>query len=351
MKIALDVSPISDNKLGHKFRGSGFYIENLKKSLLKYFPNNTYVYFDNDNGETKEADLVHFPYFDPFFLTLPFIARNKIVTVHDLIPFVFPKYFPAGIKGNLKWKVQKLSLMFSKAIITDSLASKNDIVKFTGVKEDNVYVVYLAADERYAKVNDIVKIREVKRKYDLPEGFVLYVGDVTWNKNLPRVIEAIKKINLNLVLVGRALMNKDIDKKNLWNKDLIRIRKATANDKRFKFLGFVPADDLVSIYNLAKVFSMPSLYEGFGLPVLEAANCGCPVVTSKSGSLPEVMGESAFYVDPYKVDDIADGVYKVYKDEKLQEDLSFKGISQAKNFSWGKTAKETMKVYEKILKR
>ena len=190
-------------------------------------------------------------------------------------------------------------------------------------------------------------LASIREKYKLPEKFVLYVGDVTWNKNLPRLIEAIKKINLTLVMVGSALVQKEFDHLNPWNQDLLKVQKQVENDKRIIRLGFIPTKDLVALYNLAAVFVMPSIYEGFGLPILEAMSCGCPVVTTKEGSVPEVAGSAAYYVDAYDINDIANGIGEVYFNQKLQKELSQKGVMQAKNFSWEKTAGETMNVYER----
>lgn len=340
MKIAI-ITPES-HLLQHRVRGTGFYIANLAKSLEQYDKDNEYIScFPNEIP--KDIDIVHYPYFEPFFITLPLLKKKKlVVTIHDLIPFVFPKNFPRGIKGEIKWRIQKRLLKNADMIITDSNSSKNDIVKFAGVKDNKIKVIYLAASDKFKKIS------EAKTKYKLPEKFVLYVGDVTWNKNLPNLVEAIKKINLPLVLVGKALVDENFDRNNPWNSDLLRVYDLTKGDRNIIKLGFVSDDDLVNLYNKATVFLMPSLYEGFGLPILEAMACGCPVVTSKGGSIPEIAGEAAFYVNPYDVDDIANGIRRVFFDEKMIETLSKKGLEQAKKFSWEKTANETLKVYNSL---
>lgn len=350
MKIAIDVSPIENpEKLAHRARGTGFYIKHLKEALLKYCPDNSYIFFSDKSELPKEVDIVHYPYFEPFFLSLPLRKKYKtVVTVHDLIPLVFPKYFPAGIRGNLKWQLQKIALGKSDAIITDSECSKRDIVRYTNISKDRVHRVYLAAGDEFEVLKKGKWESELRKKYNLPDKFVLYVGDVTWNKNLPRLIEAIKKIDVFLVMVGRALINKDFDRKNPWNQDLVKVQELANDDKRIIRLGFVPTKDLISIYNLATVFVMPSLYEGFGLPILEAMSCGCPVVTSKKGSLLEVAGSAALFVDPYDVKSIASGIKNLFEDEAGERGrLSSEGIDHAKNFSWKKAADQTIKVYEK----
>ena len=150
-------------------------------------------------------------------------------------------------------------------------------------------------------------------------------------------------------MVGKTLVEKNFDRDNPWNKDLVESQRLIEGDDRFIRLGFVPTDDLIAIYNSATVFVMPSVYEGFGLPVIEAMQCGCPVVTTKGGSLSEVAGEAAIYVDGYDVQNIANGIGEVFFSNELREELSQKGLEQAKKFSWKHTAKKTIEVYEKVI--
>lgn len=347
MKIAIDVSPLKNSKfLQHRVRGTGFYIENLKISLLKYFPENKYTFFTRREKLSKNIDLVHYPYFEPFFLTLPFFNKHKtIVTVHDLTPFVFRKEFPTGIRGGIKWQIQKLRLKRANAIITDSISSKNDIVKYANISPSKVHVVYLAPSEEFKKMENTLILESIEEKYQLPEKFVLYVGDVTWNKNLPSLIKAIQKINTPLVMVGKALTEKNFDKSNPWNQDWLEAQRLIENSKKIICLGFVSQEELVLLYNTATVFVMPSLYEGFGLPILEAMSCGCPVVTSKEGSIPEIAGNAVVNVDAYEIDSISQGISEVFNSDNLRQELSKKGLAQSKKFTWQKTVEETMNVY------
>lgn len=347
MKIAIDVSPL---QTGHKVRGVGFYLEHLKSSLVKYFPENDYVFFERGEKLPGDIDLVHFPYFEPFFLALPLYRKYKtVVTVHDLTPIVFPRAFPRGIKGEIKWQMQKYALRQADAIITDSKSSKKDIIKFVGAKEDKIKVVYLAAGERFKKLETGSWKLEIKRKYGLPDRFLFYVGDVTWNKNLPRLMDAVKEVNIPLVMVGKSLVSEEYDKNNLWNRDLVRVQELASGDKNILRLGFIEEEELVQIYNLATVFVMPSLYEGFGLPILEAMSCGCPVIATKEGSLKEVAGNAALYVDGYNIESIASGIKKIFTQEKLQKELSENGLINSHNFSWKNTAEETVRIYEDVV--
>lgn len=352
MKIAIDISPLKTGHfLQHRVRGTGFYLNNLKKSLLKYYPDNKYIFFTRGEKLPENVDLVHFPYFEPFFLTLPIYKKYKtVVTVHDLTPIVFSKHFPRGIKGELKWQMQRYALKRVNLIITDSNSSKEDINRCTSIPASKIHVVYLAAGEEFKEIhNSESKIQNLRKKYNLPERFVLYVGDATWNKNLPRLMRAVKSLKLPLVMVGKALVSKDYDRSNPWNNDLVKGQQEAETNPLVARIGFIPTDDLVAIYNLATVFVMPSLYEGFGLPVLEAMSCGCPVITSREGSLEEIAKDAAYYVDAYSTDSIAEGIKEVFSNTKLQKELSDKGLAQSKKFSWKKTAEETIKVYKKVL--
>lgn len=352
MKIALDISPLKTGHfLQHRVRGTGFYLTNLQESFKKYCTDDEYVTFSRGEKVPKSVDIIHYPYFEPFFLTLPFQRRGKqVVTVHDLTPLVFPEHFPRGVKGTLRWLLQRRALLQSDAIITDSYASKKDIIRFTGAQASKVHVVYLAAGEEFRRLNRQKAREEVGLKYSLPKEFALYVGDATWNKNLPRLIRAVKKAGVPLVVVGRALAETVSEINNPWNKDLVEVQRLITDDASMHRLGFVPTEDLVLLYNSATVSVMPSLYEGFGLPVLEAMACGSPVITTREGSLKEIGGENVCYADAYSIDSIAESINKVFRDNKLQDSLREKGVKQAGRFSWEKTANDTCRVYKKVAK-
>lgn len=323
MKIAINTLPLST---GHKNRGIGIYTKNLIENLKKFDNKNQYVFFENKL--TYPVDIVHYPFFDPFFLTLPIIKRRPtIVTIHDLTPIIFSKYYPRGIRGEIKWMIQKFSLKNSAHIITDSQNSKKDIVKILRINPNKVSVVYLAVSGNYRNLEKGSWVSEIKNKYNLKNNFVLYVGDVNYNKNLPNLYKAFESLsseNLDLVLVGSAKFEAPF-----WAKSL----------------GFVSEEDLAKLYNLAGVLCLPSLYEGFGLPVLEALSCGCQIVTSNNSSLPEIGGEAVFYCNPQNTQDIASKIRDAINSPKKISTL----LSQARKFSWEKTVKETVEVYEKIL--
>lgn len=347
MKIAIDVSPIDKkSKSAHKVRGVGRYISLLADNIEKYDKENEYVFTSNPQ-RLKDIDLIHYPYFDPFFITLPFIKKFKtVVTVHDLIPIVHAKEFPVGIKGGIKWKINRMLLRRVDGIITDSQASKDAVMEKVGFDKEKIYPVHLAVEERFKKLQlaDSDK-KKMQTQYNLPNKFFLYVGDVTWNKNLPRLIEAIKKVDVPLVMVGKAL-TEDFDPTNPWNKDRIVIEKETRGSSLFIKTGYVADDDLVKLYNMATALIMPSFDEGFGLPVLEAMQSGCPVITSRAGSLPEVAGDAAVYVDAFEVESMRSGMESVMKDQS-RGDMIKKGIIQADRFSLKQFIVNTVASYKR----
>ncbi|HVZ67450.1 MAG TPA: glycosyltransferase family 1 protein [Patescibacteria group bacterium] len=345
MKVGIDISPLSS---GHKVRGVGFYVKLLKDNIAELDKKNEYSFFEGN--PPPNLDLVHYPYFDPFQITLPSHFSNKtMVTVHDLTPIVFGQHFPAGLMGKLRWAFQKKRLKRVDSILADSECSKKDIVKITGISEEKIKVVYLAANKIYKKIKLGSNASQVKKKFSLPDEFVLYVGDATWNKNLPKLIESIKKTSYKLVLVGKVWENTfETVSDNPWNEDLKKVLKEIDQDEQFIKLGFVSDEDLAIVYNLATVFIMPSIYEGFGLPVLEAMSCGTPVITTRGGSLPEVAGQAGYYVDVEDVENIREGINAMMTDKKLRDLFSKKSIEQSKKFSIKKMITDTVSSYASV---
>jgi len=302
--------------------------------------------------------LLHIPYFDPYFLTLPWpweIKKPIVVTIHDLIPVKYPDHYPPGTKGKIRWKVQKLLLKQANLIITDSFASKYDIAELASYPEDKIYVTYLAAGKEFQQTTINSKQRTaIRKKYDLPKEFCLYVGDVNWNKNIPSLVKACQKTELPLVIVGKQAVSKDYNSDHIENKDLVwlqkEIKELTINHQSLIIpVGFVPTEDLVSLYNLATVYCQPSFDEGFGLPVLEAMACGCPVLSSNQGSLPEVVGQGGILVKP-TIKNLSRELKKVINNKEVQDDLKQRGLKRAKEFSWDQTAEKTSNIFRIALK-
>lgn len=350
MKVAIDLTPLYS---AHQFRGIGFYTKKLMEAMEEIAPQKGIeleFVKSTDKLLFVGADIVHFPYFSPFFLTLPGKKLTKsVVTIHDLIPIKYLEHYPPGIKGRLRWEIQKRRLKKVEAVITDSDYWREEIPKLTSFPKEKIFVVPLAAGKEFKKFKVQSSKFKVKEKYQLPDNFILYVGDVNWNKNVEGLIKAISNIkyqisNINLVLVGKAFEDRNLKEKN----SILQLIKQLNLINQTKILGYVPTEDLVAIYNLATVFCLPSFSEGFGLPVLEAMACGCPVVAVKTSSLPEICGEAAVLVDPYDINDISRGIEKAIKNK---EELGEKGIKQAAKFSWRKTAELTLEVYEKVFRQ
>ncbi|OGY22368.1 MAG: hypothetical protein A3A65_04400 [Candidatus Chisholmbacteria bacterium RIFCSPLOWO2_01_FULL_49_14] len=351
MKVIIDISPL---KSKHKTRGIGIYTRMLVETLVKIGGKNQYI-LTTKADDIKDADLIHYPYFDLFFRTLPLKKRLKsIVTIHDVIPLALPELFPVGIRGSINFFFQRLALKSVRAIITDSHNSKRDIIRFLKIDPKRIHVIHLAASKDFRKSTPDA-MDQARKKYKLPNSYLLYVGDVNPNKNIPRLIEAfsivLKKFpNQHLLLVGRAFANKKLSEirairrtiKNQGLRKKVLLRSAVPLD---------PSDDLAAIYSAADAYIQPSIYEGFGLPILEAFACETPVVTSQAASLPEVTGDAAIKINPHKPKSIADGVRKVLtlKSEE-KRNLVAMGKAQAKLFSWTATAKKTMNVYGTVLK-
>ncbi len=344
MKVALINPPLS----GHHHRGTGIYTTKLYECLKKN--DNVRVDLVNISDNLHSFDLVHYPYFDPFFLTLP-LAKSKpaVVTVHDLIPFRFPRKFPRGIKGEIKWQIQKISLSSVWAIITDSESSKKDIVKYAHYPSDRIHVVCLGVGEEFKPDKSEAGLEQMRKKLDLPEKYLLYVGDINYNKNIEGLLMAFKGVlkaipDLHLILVGRGFVNPS--QRLITVNDLIRSLGLTGKVKKYSNL---KTKELVSIYNLAEVYLQPSFAEGFGLPVLEAMACGVPVVVADNTSLKEVAGRAVVLIDPYSTESIVKGLKTLLGDNNKRKRFIRAGLERAKMFSWKKCAEETVEVYQRVL--
>jgi len=342
MRVAIDVSPL---KNANRYRGVGIYTQQLVKSLQSLKISNFSCQLVENKSMIKDSDLIHYPFFDLFFLTLP-LKKTKptVVTIHDVIPLIFPEHFPPGIRGNLKFQIQKFSLKNTKAIITDSENSKKDLFKYLNYPKDKIHVVPLAPAEEFKELKIENYKLKIKQKYQLPEKFILYVGDVNYNKNIPGLIKALAglKEKMSLVLVGKAFKDESLKE----TREIIQLINSLRLGKRVIRLGWIPDKDLVAVYNLASAYCQPSFYEGFGLPVLEAMSCGCPVVAAKNSSLVEICGQAAMMVDPNDINDMIRGLGQALN---KREELIKKGLLQAKKFSWQKTAQQTYEVYQKVV--
>lgn len=344
MKVVIVDPPI----LGHRIRGTGVYAKYYAQVLEKY--GGVEVMTVEISDLPKDADIYHFPYFDPFFLTLPFFKNKKIVvTIHDLIPLLFPGHFPRGIKGEIKWQIQKWLIHNVDAIITDSYASKKDIIDILHIDPQKIHPIYLAPLENFFEKKTSSEKEHVRKKYQLPANFALYVGETNWNKNLPNMIRAVKKAKTHLVIVSKSFVEKHDMSYNPWKESLLEAQHEAAGSHLIHGIGHIDLDDLISLYQLAEVLLLPSYYEGFGLPVVEAFASECPVIASHRGSLAEIVGKAGIIVNPDSVEDLVSALVKIHADKALRKMLVHEGKLQLGKFSWKKTVQETVKVYNSIL--
>lgn len=376
IKVAIDSSATVS---GHAVRGIGVMVREEIKAIKQLHDKVIELDafdFESQDGKVKlekgKYDIIHYPYFFPYALTLPELkhANKVVVTIQDLIHLIYPKSYPPGFKGQLNLFRQKRGLKNIDAVITISETSKKDIVRFLGFPADKVYVVYLAPQRGINSVASKKTLDGIKSKYGLPEKYVLYVGDVNYNKNIPGLIEACKIAGVPLVIVGKHAMEIEelgVDLRHIrgprdWFRFLFNIPHPELahfkglvdefkNNPDIIRLGFVEKSEFSAVFQLASVYVQPSFYEGFGIPVLEAFKEKVPVVISKTNALVEIAGGAALIADPKNPKDLADKIAKVLKSKELQQRLVKKGSERLKDFSWEETAKEMVGVYKTISKK
>ncbi len=281
-----------------------------------------------------------------FELPLRKVCRY-VVTIHDLVPLFFPELVPR--KHVLFFRMfMKRVAHTADLIITDSEHSKQDIVRHLRVPEEKIRVIYLGYDPPQRKTLAPQKAQDLLKRYGITKPYLLFVGVIEPKKNLERLVEAFD------MLRGRHAVGKDVQLVLAggkgWLSDAL-YRKVTELklEQRVIFTGFVPDEELSLLYKEAEVFVFPSIYEGFGLPVLEAMSYGTPVVTSNVSSLPEIAGDAGILVDPYQSADICEGMLRVLSDRSKREEMIRLGDRQVRKFSWRKSAEETWQVYRDVM--
>ncbi len=287
-------------------------------------------------------DVVH----DPTGVT-PFLfgagGARTVVTVHDVFPWSAP-----GTSTRMDTLIYRhwLPRVLPRvdAVITISETSKADIMRYLRIPPKKIHVVYRCVGEGY-RPSLPLQIAEVRQHHGLPSNYILFVGSIEERKNLRRLLHACARLwrageKRPLVVVGARR----------WKYSAImRTLEELGVEEHVIFTGYVPDADLPAIYSGADVFVFPSLYEGFGLPPLEAMACGTPVVCSNAASLPEVVGDAAITVDPHDVEGLAEAIHRVLADAGLREELRAKGLERAKLFTWERAARETLDVYRRVL--
>lgn len=287
-----------------------------------------------------KIDLLHsLHYTRPFFLPCA-----SVVTFHDLTFYLFPELHRRSKRLFFPFAIQ-MSARKADALIAVSESTRQDSIRLLKVPAEKIFAVQLGVDEGFHPIKDDSLREEILDHYQLPDKFILYVGLVEPRKNLPLLIQSFRDLvdaglSHQLVIVGRM---------GWMYQEVFKQIEALRLKDRIKFTGYVPRQYLPIVYNLAELFVYPTLYEGFGLPVLEAMACGTPVVTSNISSLPEIVGDAGILVTPGDEDALAQAMIGVLNDRELQRTLAEKGRIRSKNFSWKRTAKETLQVYQHVL--
>ncbi|HUV72385.1 MAG TPA: glycosyltransferase family 1 protein [Clostridia bacterium] len=374
MRIGIDISQIV-------YQGTGVasYTRFLVESLVKVAPNEEFVLFGSSlrnrqplNEFVKSLEVKNvqkkFSFLPPKLLeflwngvhVLPIEAftgpldvfhssdwlepptrkAKRVTTIHDLAVFKHPETFIRrgghDIVANQKRKLHFVK-HYSDLVIAVSQTTKKDVVEILGIPERKVRVIYEAADPFYSPRSE-KEIKAAKEKFGIEREYILSVGTREPRKNLDRLVMAFAEIagtnkDLSLVIVG----------KYGWGTQNSKL------ESKVKILGFVEKEDLVGLYSGAKAFVYPSLYEGFGLPILEAMASGCPVITSDLGAMKEVADKAAILVEPEKAESIANAISQVVRNRKLQEELRLKGFKRAGEFSWEKAALQTLRAYHSLV--
>ena len=286
-------------------------------------------------------------FFTPTHYAPRFSPVPTVVSVMDLSFLRFPELFAEKDLYQLKnWT--KYSVGKASHVITISNSSKNDIIKAYKIPADRVSVVYPGIKQVTTLNPHVYSMSELKTKYKISDNYILSVGTLQPRKNTARLIEAFAKIRKSKKYADSDLMLVVVGKKGWLYEDILSAPERFGVTESVKFLDFVSDEDLISLYKNAQCYVFPSLYEGFGLPVLEAMKFDCPVITSNVSSLPEAAGDAALYVDPLDIEDIAKKIQKVLEDKDLRRGLIKKGREQVKKFSWEKSAKETLAILEEV---
>ncbi len=372
MRIGIDARMYST-----EFTGIGRYVYELVKQLKEVDDKNEYVLFMNEPEYSKfedskrfkkvlvkarhysvreqlgylwalrraKLDLMHFTHFNAPIL----YRRPSVVTIHDLTLSFFPgKKMNSAFYRTAYNIVLKSAVKNARKVIAVSENTKADLVEIAGTAPAKVEVIYEGVGEEFGPRGDKEYQEDVHRKYSITRDFLLYTGVWRGHKNLVNLIKAFALLregpegyDMQLVITGEE---------DPYYPEVKRTVKELGLEHHVIYTGMVPEKELVALYQTATAYVFPSLYEGFGLPPLEAMRCGTPVVASKVSCIPEICGEaSAIYFDPYDPEDISNSIRKVLLDESLQKELRECGLKHSLKFSWEKMAEKTLEVYNEVL--
>ena len=387
MRIGIDCRTILNPEKGEG-AGVGHYTYQLVRHLLTIDKENDYfLFFDRtvsgrrlNKFKQKNATIIFFPFiqykkFMPggysHFLISAFVSRfkldvfhsptlnlplsyrgNTVVTAHDLAVYKLPELYTKKQIALLK-SIVPAAVRQAKKIIAASQSTKKDLNEMFGVEKDKIIVAYHGVDKRFFTKSGAAEVERVKNKLHLEDNYLLFLGMLEKRKNIIRIIEAYERLKEKLSETGGGQKDYQLVLAGSPGHSFKDIKDKIEQSKyknKILITGYVQPDDLDPLYEGAKVLVFPTLYEGFGLPVIEAMANGLPVITSNISSLPEAAGNQALLVDPYNVADIFHALWDLLTDPSLCHTLSQGGIKRAANFDWTKTAEETLRVYRQAAK-
>lgn len=369
MRIAIDAHAI-----GNELTGNERYIRNVGERLLKLDDKNEYFFFFSQEEARRHwenrvpnlhtrlvsqnpyrrlgldftlqlralrPDVFHYQYTGPLLHSSP-----EVVTIHDVSFERHPEFFDAGTCLRLKVTVRR-AVRAARKVITGSEFSKAEIVHFLKVPEQKIKVIYNGVGSEFQHVGDLDTIRTSLERYAIRKPYLLAVGDVSRRKNQLAIVRGFARwLSRNRGCEHRLVM---VGKRKAYAEELLaEAARLGVADDRLLLPGFVPDEDLPCLYSGAELFLNTSLYEGFGLPLIEAMQCGLPVIASRASCFPEIAGDAARYVDPVDPDDIADAIGEVLGGEALRNELIRAGLRRAQSFRWDATARETLEVYYEV---
>ena len=366
MRIGVDVRKIRDG-------GIGTYISEVLERLIPADPENHYTLFFapedfseynyswenvtkkvNRSGKYSLGEHLSFPlqarrerldlFFFPHYTKSWWMPCPAVTTVHDLIHLRFPQYLPNPLAKYYARVIIGRACRSSKAVITVSEATKRDLLELFKIEEKKVKVIYNGVDHQtYCPLQDEERIGTFKKRYSLFRPFILYVGALKPHKNIPSLLKGYSlfplKGNFDLVIATFEEENRE---------ELDQLVAQLSLQDNLRYLFSLKKGELAMLYNCAHFLVFPSLYEGFGLPALEAMACGCPVIASNRASLPEVVGEAGLFFDPEEPEELAEKMSLLGNDEGLRQELRERGRTQAQKFRWKRTAEMTLEVFRTV---
>ncbi|HZY42048.1 MAG TPA: glycosyltransferase family 1 protein [Anaerolineae bacterium] len=363
MTLVLDARTVTDH-----FPGIGRYVVNLAHALKSIAPDLDLTLLRDPNARSPRLALPNLPtaylpaspfaiqqqwrvprqlhdlkatlYHSPYYLMPYRPGVPTVLTAYDVIPLIYPQYYT--VPQRLIFRLaHDLALRTARTVLAISEATKRDLIQRLGVPASKIVVTPLAADPCF-RPQTADRIAAVRAAYHLPDRYILYFGSNKPHKNLARLVAAFSNLqfpasNFHLVIAGA------------WDARYNDAKQLAANNDRIHFLGPVRETDLPALYGGATAFASVSEYEGFGLPPLEAMACGTPVIASNTSSLPEVIGDAGLLIDPRDVNAIAGALERVLGDADLQRELKQRSLDRAAQFSWARTAQQTLDVYQSIV--